>query len=251
MKPLIGISACVDRTDDGAGFFKVGDKYVDAIAQDADAMPVLLPALGEEGAVDGLLARLDGLFLTGSPSNVEPHHYDGPDARAGVAKDPARDATTLPLIRAAIAQGVPVFAVCRGHQELNVALGGSLHQHVEELPGKQDHRERKDLPRDARYDVAHPVTVQEGGLLAQINGGSGDVMVNSLHAQAIDRLGARLAIEAISDDGIIEAVSVPDAPAFALGVQWHPEHKTARAWPLSKALFKAFGAAAKARAASR
>lgn len=243
--PLIGISACLQETEDGGRYFRVGEKYVTAIAEAAGAVPVLIPALAERQEVEALLDRLDGLFLTGSPSNVEPHHYDGPPAREGVERDPARDATTLPLIRSALERGLPLFAVCRGHQELNVALGGSLHQHVEELEGKRDHRMQRDLPPDARYGAAHPITIEEGGLLARINGGAGEVMVNSLHAQGIDRLAERLAVEAVSDDGVIEAVSVKDASGFALGVQWHPEHKTALEWPLSKAMFEAFGEAAR------
>ncbi|MCR9219520.1 MAG: gamma-glutamyl-gamma-aminobutyrate hydrolase family protein [Alphaproteobacteria bacterium] len=250
-KPLIGVTACLHRNEDGSVYFKVGEKYVMAIADMADAIPVMLPPLGETTDFDGVLDRLDGLFLTGSPSNVEPHHYQGPTARAGVEKDPARDATTLPLIRRALEREVPLFAVCRGHQELNVALGGSLHQHVEELPGKRDHRMQRDLPLEARYGQSHPVTIEPGGLLAAINGAAGDVMVNSLHAQGIDRLADGLAVEAVSDDGVIEAVSVTGARAFALGVQWHPEHRTALAWPLSQKMFKAFGAAAARRAEAR
>ncbi len=254
-KPLIGITACTQEGDDGVVSYKVGEKYVQAIAAAAGGIPLLLPPLGDATEIDPLIERLDGLFLTGSPSNVEPHHYAGPPARAGVKRDPARDATTLPLIRAALARGLPLFAVCRGHQELNVALGGSLHQHVEELPGKRDHREQKDLPVAARYGAAHPIVIEAGGVLARINGeaggGAGEVMVNSLHSQAIDRPADRLAIEAKSDDGVIEAVSVKDAAAFALGVQWHPEHPAALEWPLSQALFGSFGEAAADRAAAR
>lgn len=249
--PLIGITACTQEGEDGVRSFKVGEKYVRAIHDAAGGVPVMLPPLGTATDIEALLDRLDGLFLTGSPSNVEPRHYDGPAARAGVKADPERDATTLPLIRAAIARGLPLFAVCRGHQELNVALGGTLHQHVEELPGKRDHREPSDLPVAARYGAAHPVVLEAGGLLARINGGAGEVMVNSLHSQAIDRPAERLTIEALSDDGVVEAVSVADAPGFALGVQWHPEHPTALEWPLSQAMFRAFGEAASGYAARR
>lgn len=244
-QPMIGIIACTQEADDGVRSFKVGEKYVRAIHAAAGAVPVMLPPLGAETDIDALLDRLDGLFLTGSPSNVEPRHYDGPAAREGVKNDPDRDATTLPLIEAVLARGLPLFCVCRGHQELNVALGGTLHQHVHELPGKRDHREPHDLPVSARYGAAHPIAIAEGGLLARINGGAEEVMVNSLHSQAIDRPADRLMVEAVADDDVIEAVSVKDAPGFALGVQWHPEHPTALEWPLSQAMFRAFGEAAR------
>jgi len=206
---------------------------------------------GPDLDLDALIERLDGLFLTGSPSNVEPMNYGGPAFREGIERDPARDSLTLPLIRKAIAAGLPLFAVCRGQQELNVALGGSLHQHVAELPAKRDHRARKDVPLDQQYDLAHPIEIHRGGMLEKLNGAAGPAMVNSLHAQAIDRLADDLFVEAVSDDGIIESVSLPRARGFLLAVQWHPEHPTALQWPLSRALFRAFGDAARARAESR
>lgn len=250
-KPLIGISGCSSESEGGALFYKVGDKYVLSIAEAADAVPVMIPPIGGRHDFEALLDRLDGVFLTGSPSNVEPQHYRGSDFREGVERDPHRDSTTLPLTRLALERGVPLFAVCRGHQELNVVMGGSLHQHVEELPGKNDHRMDRSLEFNARYDKRHPVTIEPGGMLERLNGGAGEVMVNSLHAQAIDRLGDGLRVEAVSDDGLIEAVSIPDAPGFVLSVQWHPEHRIALQWPLSRAMFAAFGDAARARMAAR
>lgn len=244
-RPLIGISACTQIGDQGSLNYKVAEKYVTAVTIGASAIPLIIPPLGDATDVDGLLDRLDGLFLTGSPSNVEPHLYDGEASREGTAHDPARDATTLPLIHHAIERGVPIFAVCRGHQELNVACGGTLHQHLHELDGKRDHRMRRDLPPDARYDRAHPVEIRPAGILERLVDGSGPVIVNSLHSQAIDRLGEGLFVEAVSDDGVIEAVSLPGAKAFTLGVQWHPEHRTALQWPLSQAMFRAFGEAAR------
>ena len=251
LSPLIGVSGCAIQEETDRYYFKVGDKYVNAVAEAADATPLVIPPLGPRLDLDLLLDRLDGLFLTGSPSNVEPGHYDGPAFRETTARDPLRDATTLPLIRRAIERGLPVFAVCRGHQELNVALGGSLHQHIEELPGKQDHRRNPDLDYNVQYDAAHPVALAEDGLLARLSGGAGEVMVNSLHAQGIDRLADGLKVEGTSPDGVIEAVSMPTAPGFVLGVQWHPEHPVALRWPLSKAMFSAFGNAARARQAAR
>ena len=248
---LIGVSGCAIE-DEGSRFYvKVGDKYVNAIADAAKATPLIVPPLGDVLDLDLLLDRLDGLFLTGSPSNVEPHHYEGPAFREGVKRDPRRDSTTLPLIRKAIERGMPVFAVCRGHQELNVALGGTLHQHVQELPGKRDHRVNDELDYFGQYDVAHMISIRPDGPLAKLAGGAHEVNVNSLHSQAIDRLAPDLVVEAESPDGVIEAVSMPSAPGFLLSVQWHPEHPVALTWPLSRAMFTAFGDAARAYAAER
>ena len=178
-------------------------------------------------ALDRLIDGLDGVLLTGSPSNVEPHHYEGDDSRPGTAHDPARDATTLPLIRHSIDRGVPLFAICRGLQEVNVALGGTLHQLVHEVEGRRDHRSPKSPDTDVNYAPAHDVDIVEGGLLDRLLG-KRRVTVNSLHAQGVDRLAPRARLEAVADDGQVEAFSVPDAPAFALALQWHPEHQRAR-----------------------
>ena len=248
--PLVGVPACATETDSGV-FYKVGEKYVASVLNAAGAMPLVIPALGHVDTFDALLGALDGLLLTGSPSNVEPHHYDGTPARPEVERDPRRDATTLPLIGRAIALGVPILAICRGHQELNVALGGTLFQHVEEVPGRLDHRSDKTKDFDAKYDVAHPIRIMPGGLLEALNGGRLSAEVNSLHGQAVDRPAADLFIEAVAPDGTIEAASLPSARAFTLSVQWHPEHPRALAWPLSQAMFRAFGDAARARARSR
>lgn len=247
-KPLVGIPTCTVPSDAGP-LHKVNEKYITSVVNGARAMPVLIPAIGDLHLFDALMDRLDGLLLTGSPSNVEPLHYGGPAARAEVEKDPARDATTLPMIRHAIAQGVPILAICRGHQELNVALGGTLHQHVQELPGKRDHRMDRTVAFDEKYKVRHMIDIQPGGLLERLNGGLGPVGVNTLHQQAVDRPGDGLFVEAISDDGVIEAVSLPSAQAFTLGVQWHPEHPHALQWPLSRAMYQAFGDACRARMA--
>jgi putative glutamine amidotransferase len=240
LPPLIGVSACVlaQRHD----FHAAADPYVRAVAGAAGGVPVIVPSLGSLTEMDALVARLDGLLLTGSPSNVEPMRYGGAAPRPDTLLDTRRDATTLPLIARALAAGLPLLAICRGHQELNVALGGTLHQHVQELPGRVDHRAPSDKPMTERYAAAHDVALVAGGALARLVDGARAARVNSLHAQAIDRLAPRLAIEATAPDGTIEAVRVIDAGGFALGVQWHPE------WllddPLSGGLFRAFGSAA-------
>ncbi|WP_186010689.1 gamma-glutamyl-gamma-aminobutyrate hydrolase family protein [Burkholderia gladioli] len=244
-RPRVAISA--DRSMAGPHpVHSAGEKYIDAVVDGAGALAFVLPALGDRQPVDDLLASIDGLLLTGSYSNVEPHRYAGVASVPGTLHDAARDATTLPLIRAAIEAGVPVLALCRGLQELNVVFGGSLHQRVQELPGFLDHREDKSEPLDRQYGPAHAVRLAPGGLLARLAGGAAEVEVNSLHAQGIDRLGEGLTIEAVAPDGLIEAVGVREARAFALGVQWHPEWQFARN-PLSRAIFSAFGEACRAR----
>ena len=249
--PIVGVPCCVEAQEEGAVFHKVGEKYLMAVASASHCMPLMIPALGDWYDPYELAAKLDGLMLTGSPSNVEPHHYEGEASRPGTHHDPVRDATTLPLIGAALETGLPLFAICRGHQELNVALGGTLHQNVQEVDGKNDHRSDKTRPHDERYLERHPVTLMPAGVLHTLSGGETQVMVNSLHEQAIDRVADRLEIEAVSDDGVVEAVSVKGAESFALSVQWHPEHPLALEWPLSRAMFAAFGEACSQRRASR
>ncbi|MEK6350905.1 MAG: gamma-glutamyl-gamma-aminobutyrate hydrolase family protein [Burkholderia sp.] len=244
-KPLVAVSA--DRVMAGPHpSHSAGEKYIDAVVDGADALAFVLPALGARQSVADLLEAIDGLLLTGSYSNVEPQRYAGPASAPGTLHDAARDATTLPLIRAAIEAGVPVLALCRGLQELNVAFGGTLHACVHEVPGRFDHREDKTAPLDVQYGPAHPVRIVPGGLLARIAGGASEAQVNSLHAQGIDRLGDGLVAEALAPDGLIEAIGVRDAPGFVLGVQWHPEWQYAR-HPLSRAIFAAFGEACRAR----
>lgn len=257
LRPLVGVSACLKENGRGGWHHTVGDKYVQAAIRAVGALPVLIPAIGPEfgdepgliAALDRLLDSLDGVLLTGSPSNVEPHHY-GKQSREGTLHDPARDATTLPLIRHTIERGVPLLAICRGLQEVNVALGGSLHQHVHEVGGRRDHRSPKSPDMDVNYAPAHDIDVVEGGLLHRLLG-ERRVTVNSLHAQGVDVLAPRARLEAICcEDGQVEALSVPDAPAFALALQWHPEYKALEN-PVSMKLFEAFAAACRARMAAR
>jgi putative glutamine amidotransferase len=243
--PVIGIPACLVPRE-GFGFHQVGDKYVDGVLDGAGGLPLIIPALGPRLDFDALLAELDGLLMTGSPSNVEPHHYGGPASRPDSLCDPARDATTLPLIRRALELAVPLLAICRGLQELNVALGGTLHQEVHELPGRLDHRSDKTVSPPERYRLVHPVRLTPDGQLCKLLDGARTIEVNSLHAQAIDRLAAGLAVEALAPDGTIEAVRVAHAPGFALAVQWHPEWRVLEN-PTSRRLFAAFGAACRTR----
>jgi putative glutamine amidotransferase len=247
-KPLIGLPAC-SRTIEGMPYHTVGDKYLRAVAEAAGGIPLVIPAFGDVLDPSDLVARLDGLLLTGSPSNVHPSHYGAPASPAAEPHDAPRDATTLPLIRAALKEGLPLLAICRGMQELNVALGGSLHARVHELPGRDDHRRPTHEDLNVQYGPRHPVHLSAGGAMASL-AGSETLMVNSLHWQAVDRLAPDLTAEAVAPDGTIEAVAVRNARAFALGVQWHPEYRALED-AFSTRLFAAFGTAARARAASR
>ena len=247
-RPLIGVTACRYEIDD-MPYHAAGDTYLRAVLEGAGALPFLVPAFGDRVEAAEVAARLDGLLITGSPSNILPDHYGGDPSEPGTLHDPERDATTLPLIRAALAAGVPLLGICRGLQELNVALGGTLHQRVHELPGKHDHRWDDEDPLDTQYGPAHPVRIRPGGALARLVG-AGEITVNSLHWQGIDRLAPGLAVEAEAPDGLVEAVSVAAAPAFAVAVQWHPEWRFAEN-PASLALLRAFGAAARTRAEAR
>src|ERR1700744_1471331 len=239
--PLIAIPA--DRRLYGKHYFHmVGEKYIEAVSQGAKAVPVLVPALGSEIDLPSLMEACDGLLLTGSASNVEPQHYGGPAAKPGTVHDPNRDATTLPLIPQAIAAGMPVLAVCRGFQEMNVAYGGTLHQRLHEV-GFSDHREDESQPLGVQYGPAHEVLLEPGGRLRDI-AGQDRLEVNSLHWQGVETLGRGLAVEARAPDGLVEAFRVADAPAFAVGGQWHPEWQFEKN-PFSRALFDAFGEASR------
>lgn len=243
-KPLIGIPA--DRRLLGAHYFHcVGEKYIAAVAEGAQAIPVLIPSLGSGIDLDELLESVDGLLLTGSVSNVEPHRYGGPPSDPGTLHDPERDATTLPLIPKAVAAGLPVLAICRGFQEMNVAFGGTLWQKLHEVEGYRDHRENKEAPLDEQYGPIHEVLLKPGGLLRQL-AGVDTLTVNSLHSQGVQKLAPGLAVEALAPDGVVEAFRVASAPTFAVGVQWHPEWQM-QTNEFSRALFAAFGAAARAR----
>ena len=238
--PIVGIP-CDHRMVGRHPFHMVGEKYITAVRDGAGALPLLIPVLKEPIPPGDLLAAFDGFLFPGSPSNVSPKHYDGEAPREDVLQDENRDATSLPLLMAAIEAGVPVLCVCRGFQELNVALGGTLFQHVQEVPGRHDHREDKDAGLETQYGPAHEVAVAETGLLAQLTSRR-SFHVNSLHGQGIDRLASTLRADAVAPDGTIEAVSMPTAKGFLLGLQWHPEWRW-RENEISRAIFGAFGEA--------
>jgi putative glutamine amidotransferase len=245
--PTIGIPSCVREIRESP-FHVVGEKYIRAVTEASGGLPLLIPAFGAAFDPGELVARFDGLLITGSPSNVEPHHYNGTPSIEGTLHDAERDATTLPLLRAALADGLPILAICRGIQELNVAMGGTLHQRVHELPGRLNHRSPPGTMEEKYAHQAHTVALTAGGFFERL-AGAREITVNSLHSQGIDRLAPGLVVEGVAPDGQIEAVRASGA-AFAIGVQWHPEFRVMQN-AVSQALFAAFGDACRARAASR
>jgi putative glutamine amidotransferase len=236
-RPLVGIVCDLESHDDGSRSHRAGDEYVRAVQGSAGAQALLIPA-SDPPPDTALLERLDGLLFSGAPSNVAAWRYGGEALAPGTATDGVRDATSLTLLAAAIAKDLPLFCICRGFQELNVALGGSLNPQVSS--GGLDHREDISAPLSAQYAPAHPVAIMPGGLLAPLLNVQ-QMMVNSLHAQGIARLAAGLFVEARAPGALIEAVSLPSRN-FVLGVQWHPEWHVGDD-PVSSALFSAFGRA--------
>jgi putative glutamine amidotransferase len=232
---VVGVPACTKLI---SGYIQHATpaRYGAALMAAADAIPLLIPPEGE--AMLSILDRLDGLLFDGSPSNVAPLRYGADFDATPDDHDPARDATTLPMIRAVLERGMPLLCICRGMQELNVALGGSLHQEIHKLPGRMDHRagegSREQLFRPKHF-------VELSGAMARISGAD-KIEVNSLHGQGIDQLADGLTVEAVAPDGTIEAVRVLEAGNFAIGVQWHPEWEVSH-YADRQRLFAAFGAA--------
>ncbi|MCA1969744.1 unnamed protein product [Ciceribacter sp. T2.26MG-112.2] len=248
-KPIIAIPADI-REFDGTHWHAAQNQYVRAALKVAGVMSFIIPAFEDGNETDALLDRVDGLLVSGSATNVHPALY-GAEARDSDGPfDPARDATTLPLIRRAIERGIPLFAICRGIQELNVALGGTLASEIQEQEGVWDHRKPQHDDRDVVYSIRQDVIVAEGSCIARYLGTAGSIQVNSLHRQAISKTAPGLQVEALAEDGTIEAVSVIDAKGFAIGVQWHPEYWAETDNP-SRALFEAFGDAVRAYAKSK
>ncbi|KQQ61004.1 glutamine amidotransferase [Rhizobium sp. Leaf311] len=248
-KPIIAIPADI-RSLDGAEWHAAQTQYLAAALKVADVMSFIVPAFEEGNDIDAILDRVDGLLVSGSATNVHPSLYGVEAKESDGPFDPARDATSLPLIRRAIDRGVPMLAICRGIQELNVALGGTLASEIQEQPGIWDHRKPDDIDRDKAFAIRQPVYIREGSCIAQHLGMTGEVQINSLHRQAIAKTAPRLQVEATAEDGTIEAVSVIDAKGFAVGVQWHPEYWAETDAP-SRALFKAFGTAVRDYKASK
>jgi len=235
MVAVIGVICC--RKNLGLySYNAVGNHYVEAASY--AGIPMLLPVSNNLVDLNVLLSKLDGILFTGSPSNVEPHHYNGTPSTKGTLHDPYRDQLTLPLIRLAIKKGVPVLCICRGFQEFNVAFAGSLHQRLDELPSMLAHKEPETDNLAVKYSLRHEVAIKTDGLLAQLKLPT-KFMVNSLHNQGINQLAPDLTAEAIAPDGLIEAITVTNSTGFNLGVQWHPEWQLQEN-PQSLAIFNAF-----------
>lgn len=246
--PLVGVTSCTFTEDTaenaGQAYYKVGDKYMRSVMESVGALPVLLPAFGDKLDIDAVLDRMDGLLFTGSVSNVHPNNYDAEASKAAEPYDPIRDATTLPLLKAAVERGMPTLCICRGFQELNVVMGGTLYPRVHEINGRDDHR-RPDGPIEVQYGPKHTLNLTDGGLLGDIVKSAGlkkPLSVNSLHYQAVNDLGQGLRIDAVAPDGTVEAMSLEKPNGFMLAVQWHPEYKSTEN-ALSRAIFDAFAKA--------
>lgn len=248
-KPLVAIATDrVDRYGHPAHTLLHG--YVDAVSSIAGALPLALPADPDAIDFDSLVAHVDGVVLTGSPSNISPQRYASAATPDVATLDLARDATVLPLVKRLVSAGIPVLGVCRGFQEMNVAWGGTLDAAVHERPGAIDHREGDHArPIVEWYQYRHDIEIVAHGVLSRLHRGA-TAPVNSLHHQGIERLGSGLMVEATAPDGLIEAFSVKDAPSFALAVQWHPEMRV-HDDPLSREIFEAFGEACRCRQESR
>lgn len=238
-RPLVLVTSCNESPDYGS-ICKVRKSYLDAVRH-AGCLPLVIPADTMLDEIPDLLVACHGLLFTGSPSNVHPRHYGKSLPCDSTKLDLLRDDWTLPLLRLAMDQEIPLLAICRGFQELNVALGGSLHQQLRDVEPYENHMPYESEIPDEHYAPAHSVTIEPGGMLYSLLGVSG-IVVNSAHYQGIDRIAPPLRIEARADDGVIEAVSGPGGGTFQLGVQWHPEWRAAGN-PHSSAIFRAFGEA--------
>ncbi|MEM0900367.1 MAG: gamma-glutamyl-gamma-aminobutyrate hydrolase family protein [Pseudomonadota bacterium] len=248
MKPLVAVVADT-REFDNYEWHVSPSQYIDALVDVAGVMPVIIPALSERLDIDAVLSGVDGLLLTGSKTNVHPELYGAEPTEKHEPYDRQRDATVLPVIREAVTRGLPLFAICRGFQEMNVALGGSLITEVHEHEGRMDHRAPESDDNDERFRVWHGVKVAPGSSLADVLREE-TVKVNSLHRQAVNELAPKASALARAPDGTVEAIGAADAKAFAVGVQWHPEY-WATSDPPSKALFEAFGDAVRQHALTK
>ncbi len=250
-KPVVGVIGNAQVVNERFNVQVVGQRNLRAVAEVAGALPLMFPALPDVTDVDALLGAVDGILLTGARANVHPTCFGvEPDPRHE-PYDQDRDAVALALVRACVDRGVPVFGICRGFQEMNVAFGGSLHPEIRDLPGRMNHRmprlENGEVHPDPEVVFAdrHEVKLVADGVFARLLGCE-TIRVNSLHGQGIEEPGKRIVVEGVAEDGTIEAICIADAPSFALGVQWHAEYDP-QSNPINRALFEAFGEALRAR----
>lgn len=245
-KPVIGIIGNAHIINENHRVQAVGLSCVEAVADLTGAVPLMVPAVPRIGTIGDLIAACDGFVLTGGRPNVHPSHYGHEPTEKHGSFDPDRDAVTLPLIRECVARGVPIFGICRGFQEINVAFGGTLHPEICEIPGRMNHRMPPNGTLEEKFELRHTVSLTQGGQFHRLLG-SCEVMVNSLHGQGILDRGQRIVIEGYAPDTTPEAIVVREAPGFAMAVQWHPEWNASND-PVSRPLFQALGAAVAARA---
>lgn len=248
-RPVVGIIGNRHLVNDRYRVLGGGMMNAAAVAEVSQALPLIIPADPTLVTVAELLETCDGFLLTGARPNVHPEEYGEAETPAHGDFDRCRDAITLPLIRACVERGQPFFGICRGFQEVNVAMGGTLHPEIRDLPGRMNHRMPPDAPLDEQFALRHTVRFARGGAFHRLSGAE-EVMTNSLHGQGIKTAGKRIVIEGWAPDGTEEAILVADAPGFTLSVQWHPEYNAAND-PVSRPLFEAFGEAVRAFAACR
>ena len=250
-KPVVGVIGNAQMINDRFNVQIVGQRNLRAVAEVAGALPLMFPGIPDVTDIDSLLGAVDGIVLTGARANVHPTHFGVEPHPKHEPYDEERDAVALPLVRAAVDRGVPLFGICRGLQEMNVAFGGTLHPEIRELPGRMNHRmprlENGEIHPDPTVVFAdrHDVRLASDGVFARILGCE-TIRVNSLHGQGILAPGERIVVEGVAEDGTIEAISVAGAPSFALGVQWHAEYDP-QSNPINRALFEAFGEALRKR----
>jgi putative glutamine amidotransferase len=246
-KPVVGVIGSAHLVEGKFQAQRVGERNLRAVAETAGALPLIFAGSPDLTDIDVLLDTVDGILLTGARANVHPSRFGQDEDPRYEPYDPGRDALALPLIETCVARGVPLFGVCRGFQEMNVAYGGSLHPEIRDLPGRMNHRAPRLPNGEFHPDVAvifadrHEVRLTPGGVFAKLFGAE-TIRVNSLHGQGILEPGGRIVVEGVAEDGTIEAIRVADAPGFALGVQWHAEHDAGNN-PINRKLFEAFGAA--------
>ena len=243
-RPVVGIISNYNLLNDEYPVHAGGLMNSTAVAEVAGCLPLLVPSDPALVTVEELLEACDGFLFTGGRPNVHPGEYGEEETPAHGAFDRNRDAVSLPLIRACVERGQPFFGVCRGFQEVNVAMGGSLYPEIRDLPGRINHRMPPDGTLDEKFELRHTVRFTEGGVFHRLMGAQ-EVMTNTLHGQGIKRVGQRVVIDGHAPDGTPEAIYIKDAPGFTLSVQWHPEYRAAED-PVSRTLFSAFGDAARA-----
>ncbi|MCA3444497.1 MAG: gamma-glutamyl-gamma-aminobutyrate hydrolase family protein [Rhodobacter sp.] len=238
-RPVVGIIGNMNLLNESYPVHAGGTMNSHAVAEVAGCLPIIIPSDPRLVSLSDLLDLCDGFLLTGGRPNVHPAEYGEPETEAHGCFDRSRDAITLPLVRACVERGQPFLGICRGFQEVNVAMGGTLHPEIRDLPGRMNHRMPPDGTLEEKFALRHTVRFTPGGVFHRLMGAQ-EVMTNSLHGQGINRPGPRIVVDGIAPDGTAEALHVRDAPGFTLSVQWHPEWNAADD-PVSRPLFRAFG----------